>query len=76
MLPGMSSIPNVALRRLRIRAGLSLRELAALAGVTHVTVSRIETGQREGSLETLSALAVALGVTAEDIGGLSREDVA
>ena len=50
------------LKRLRKEKGLTCRQLAALAGTSHVTVSRIETGTRRPSLPMLCALAAALGV--------------
>ena len=64
--------PNVALRTLRLRADLSVRELARKADLDPSTVSRIESGSREGTYESLSALAAALGVDAERLGGISR----
>lgn len=43
------------------RSGLSLRQLAARAGVDHSTVSRIRKGDREPSLSVAASLAAALG---------------
>lgn len=63
--------PNVSLRSIRERRDLTVRELASRAGVAPATVSRIETGQREGSLRTLAALAAVLEVEPELIGGLA-----
>lgn len=51
-----------ALRRERDRTGLSLSELARKAGVAKSTVSQLESGVGNPSIETLWALAVALGV--------------
>lgn len=68
--------PNRALRGIRDARGLTVRELAAKAGVSAPTVSRIETGQRNGSLETLAALAAALDVEPDLLGGLPAEAVA
>lgn len=51
-----------ALRRERTRAGLSLAELARRAGVAKSTLSQLESGAGNPSLETLWALSVALGV--------------
>jgi transcriptional regulator with XRE-family HTH domain len=51
-----------ALRRERDRAGLSLTELARRAGVAKSTLSQLESGAGNPSVETLWALAVALGV--------------
>lgn len=68
--------PNAALRAIRDARGLTVRQLAVKAGVSAPTVSRIETGKRNGSLETLAALAAALDVEAELLGGLPAEAVA
>lgn len=51
-----------ALRRERARAGLSLTELARQAGIAKSTLSQLESGSGNPSVETLWALAVALGV--------------
>ncbi len=51
-----------ALRRERARAGLSLTELAKRAGVAKSTLSQLESGAGNPSVETLWALGVALGV--------------
>ncbi|MCP3099915.1 XRE family transcriptional regulator [Myxococcus sp. K15C18031901] len=51
-----------ALRRERERAGVSLSELARRADVSKSTLSQLEAGTGNPSIETLWALAVALGV--------------
>jgi len=51
-----------ALRRERDRAGLSLSELAKRAGIAKSTLSQLESGAGNPSVETLWALGVALGV--------------
>jgi len=51
-----------ALRRERTRAGLSLSELAKRAGIAKSTLSQLEGGSGNPSVETLWALGVALGV--------------
>jgi transcriptional regulator with XRE-family HTH domain len=51
-----------SLRRERARAGLSLTELARQAGIAKSTLSQLESGTGNPSVETLWALAVALGV--------------
>jgi len=51
-----------AIRRERDRAGLSLSELARSAGVAKSTLSQLESGAGNPSLETLWALSVALDV--------------
>jgi transcriptional regulator with XRE-family HTH domain len=51
-----------ALRRERERVGVSLTELARRAGVAKSTLSQLESGTGNPSVETLWALGVALGV--------------
>jgi transcriptional regulator with XRE-family HTH domain len=51
-----------ALRRERDRLGLSLTELARRAGVAKSTLSQLEAGTGNPSVETVWALGVALGV--------------
>lgn len=51
-----------ALRREREASGISVSELARRAGVSKATVSQLEGGTGNPSVETLWALAVALGV--------------
>ncbi|WP_405733137.1 XRE family transcriptional regulator [Streptomyces sp. NBC_00028] len=51
-----------SLRRERTRTGLSLSELAKRAGIAKSTLSQLEAGGGNPSVETLWALAVALGV--------------
>ncbi|WP_426621597.1 helix-turn-helix domain-containing protein [Microbacterium sp. As-52] len=50
------------LRRERETAGLSVSELARRAGISKATVSQLESGAGNPSVETLWALGVALGV--------------
>ncbi len=62
-----SSSPPLAaiaasLRRERERVGLSLTELARRAGIAKSTLSQLESGTGNPSVETLWALGVALGV--------------
>src|SRR5690606_19414027 len=56
------SIIAASLQRERRRAGLSLGELARRAGVAKSTLSQLETGRGNPSIETLWALCVALDV--------------
>jgi transcriptional regulator with XRE-family HTH domain len=52
---------GIFLRKLRERRGLSLRELAQLAGIDHAYVYRLETGEKESpSDEALTKLIRAL----------------
>ncbi|QDE34365.1 helix-turn-helix domain-containing protein [Microbacterium foliorum] len=50
------------LRRERAKAALSVSELARRAGISKATVSQLESGSGNPSVETLWALGVALGV--------------
>src|SRR6201999_1742649 len=51
-----------AIRRERERAGISLSELAKRAGLAKSTLSQLESGTGNPSVETLWSLGVALGV--------------
>jgi transcriptional regulator with XRE-family HTH domain len=51
-----------ALRRERARTGMSLSELARVANVAKSTLSQLESGVGNPNVETLWALAVALGI--------------
>src|SRR5690348_9844592 len=51
-----------SLRRERERAGISLAELARRAGLAKSTLSQLEAGTGNPSIETLWSLGVALGV--------------
>src|SRR5215813_576417 len=51
-----------SLKRERERAGLSLTEVARRAGIAKSTLSQLESGTGNPSVETLWALGVALGV--------------
>ena len=55
-------IISASLRRERDRVGLSLTDLAKRAGIAKSTLSQLESGSGNPSVETLWALAVALGV--------------
>lgn len=50
------------LRKLRLKAGLSLRTLAAKSGLHWMTIWKIESGLASPKLETLKAIASALKV--------------
>ncbi|HLS62515.1 MAG TPA: XRE family transcriptional regulator [Ruania sp.] len=66
MTAEQAELPRAAIatsiQRERRRVGVSLTELARRAGVAKSTVSQLESGTGNPSLETLWALAVALGV--------------
>lgn len=55
------------LRRLRTRQGLSLRALAAQAGISNPYLSQIERGEKTPSPRILQALAGPLGVTEQHL---------
>ena len=55
------------LRFIRERKALTQRELARRAGVSHVTIARIETGQDDPYPTTVRKLATALGVEPEEL---------
>lgn len=59
------STPAQALADARNAAGLSQTALAELAGVTKLTVLRIEKGERRPSVDIALALAAALDTTVE-----------
>ncbi|MEU0547933.1 XRE family transcriptional regulator [Micromonospora sp. NPDC005979] len=62
-MPGEPSASvAAAVRRERERAGVSLTELAARAGTPESTLSALESGTGDPSVETLWAIGVALGV--------------
>lgn len=54
------------IRRRRLQAGVTLTALAAAAGMTKSTLSKIETGQLSSPVSTLLRIAAALGVTIAD----------
>ena len=60
--PALISLIAASIRQERDRAGLSLTELARRAGIAKSTLSQLESGVGNPSVETLWALGVALGV--------------
>ena len=60
--PALISLIAASIRRERDRSGLSLTELAKRAGIAKSTLSQLESGVGNPSVETLWALGVALGV--------------
>ncbi|MER7274340.1 XRE family transcriptional regulator [Dactylosporangium sp. NPDC000244] len=60
--PGAESAVGERLRRMREARGLSLSALARAAGIGKATLSGLEHGTRNPTLETLYAVAGALGV--------------
>ncbi|WP_429415528.1 helix-turn-helix domain-containing protein [Nocardia sp. GAS34] len=60
--PAPQEVIAAALRRERGRSGLSLTEVARRAGVAKSTLSQLESGTGNPSIETLWALCTALGI--------------
>src|SRR5260370_1172463 len=60
---GLTALIAASIRRERDRAGLSLTELARRAGISKSTLSQLESGARNPSVETLWALGAPLGLT-------------
>lgn len=61
---------SVRLKEAREAAGLTQLELATASGVAVATVSQLEQGRMANPrLDTLRALAKALGVTLDELGG-------
>lgn len=54
------------LKYYRLKKGMSMKELAALAGVSSMTISYYESGERKPGMDTMKALAQALGVRITD----------
>lgn len=65
--PPLSNLVAQQVRRLRLARGWSQEQLAEAAGISRDALSRIERGDRAARLDTLDALATALGV---DLPGL------
>lgn len=65
----------MSLRRERARAGISLTELARRAGIAKSTLSQLEAGSGNPSLETLWALGVALSVPLSQLVDPPRREI-
>lgn len=59
--PADRMVLGETLRHMRLSQGLSLRTVADRAGVAHSLVSHLEHGRRNVTLDTLAAIAAALG---------------
>ncbi|MBP5461213.1 MAG: helix-turn-helix transcriptional regulator [Lachnospiraceae bacterium] len=57
------------MRACRKAAGLSLRELDAMTGITFVTINRLELDHHAGNIATIEILADALGVSIDEYVG-------
>lgn len=55
------------LRRLRVEAGLTVRELSDRAGIGEATLYRVERREQAPAGDTLAKIAAALGVETDDI---------
>lgn len=60
-----------AIRQLRHKRGLTQEDLAHAAGMTTGTLSLIERGQANPTWATVRGLAVALGISMQDVGALA-----
>lgn len=69
------ALVSVSLRRERARAGLSLTELARRAGIAKSTLSQLESGAGNPSLETVWALGTALGIPLSRLIDPPRSDI-
>jgi transcriptional regulator with XRE-family HTH domain len=72
---GIIAVVSMSLRRERARAGLSLTEVARRAGLAKSTLSQLESGQGNPSLETLWALSNALGIPVSRLIDTPRNDI-
>ena len=54
------------LKYYRLKNGMSMKELASLVGVSSMTISYYESGERKPSMDTIKALAGVLGVKVTD----------
>lgn len=55
-----------AMKKARISAGLSARELARITGVSHSSIVLLEADKREGMLSTIELLADTLGLSIDE----------
>lgn len=72
---GIGALVGAAVRRERLRAGLSAGALARAAGLAKSTLSHLESGSGNPAIETLWALANALGVSVAALLEAPREEV-
>ncbi|WP_228544753.1 helix-turn-helix domain-containing protein, partial [Micromonospora sp. S-DT3-3-22] len=63
------------LRRVRLRQGRTLREVAAAAGVSLPYLSEVERGRKEASSEVLAAICRALGINLSDLLEEARDEL-
>lgn len=67
---------GAAVRRARAERGITQREAAALAGVSYQLISQIETGRVNTTVDTIEAIADALGIELVLVSEGSRPGVA
>ena len=53
---------GIAIRAARVKSGMSQRQVARVALMTRTSISAIENGHREPSIETLNRIGVAIGI--------------
>lgn len=63
------------LRRVRLRQGRTLREVAQAAGVSLPYLSEVERGRKEASSEVLAAICRALGIRLSDLLEEARDEL-
>ncbi|WP_446218150.1 helix-turn-helix domain-containing protein [Micromonospora sp. IBHARD004] len=63
------------LRRVRLRQGRTLREVALAAGVSLPYLSEVERGRKEASSEVLAAICRALGINLSDLLEEARDEL-
>jgi transcriptional regulator with XRE-family HTH domain len=63
------------LRRVRLRQGRTLREVAQAAGVSLPYLSEVERGRKEASSEVLAAICRALGINLSDLLEQARDEL-
>lgn len=66
---------GTVLRRVRLRQGRTLREVAEAAGVSVPYLSEIERGRKEASSEILAAICQALGMHLADLLEAARDEL-
>ena len=74
LYPEEVEVDVAKLKRLREDRVLSQRELARMAGLTHVTVWRLENGFTEAHAQTIRKLAEVLGVEPRELVNKRSQD--
>lgn len=60
-----------SIRHFRTEKGLTQRQLAEIVGCTHSMITQMERGTKAGSPQLLGDIAKALGITPNDIYGVT-----